>query len=247
MFHNLIRFVNIRYFLYTKSEMFFLIVLGLELFLLYFLYQLLLKSLSRIVFKITKSKNITVNIFFLFFLPGVIIHELSHYLVANLLFVRTGEIKFVPEITEDGIRLGSVGIERTDPIRRAIIGFAPVLIGLSVLLMLANYLTQNFIVFMNIKLADLGGIFLLIYILFVIGNTMFSSQKDLEGTIELLIVIAIISFALYISGFRMPLEWIGSLLNRGAEEFIKKINLLILIPIGIDSILYLLSSFLLRK
>src|SRR3989344_9551519 len=179
--------------------MFFITILGFELFLLCFLSQLLLKSLSGIVFKITKSKNITVNIFFLFFLPGVIIHELSHYLVANLLFVRTGEIKFVPEITEDGIRLGSVGIEKTDPIRRAIIGFAPVVIGLSILLILTNYLTQSFVFFEGIQLSDLGGIFLLIYVLFVIGNTMFSSQKDLEGTIELLIAIAIISFALYIS------------------------------------------------
>lgn len=227
--------------------MVFLIILGLELFLLYFLSQVLLRSLSRIVFKITKSKSIIVNIFFLFFLPGVIIHELSHFLVANLLFVRTGEIRFIPEITEDGIKLGSVGIERTDPIRRAMIGFAPVLIGVLILLILTYYLTQSFVFFESIKLITAGKILLEVYLLFAIGNTMFSSRKDLEGAIELLIVIAIISFALYISGFRMPFEWIGSFLNRGVEEFIKKINLLILIPIGIDCILYLLSSFLLRR
>ena len=227
--------------------MFFLIILGFELFVLYFLSQLLLKSLSRIVFKTTKSKSITVNIFFLFFLPGVIVHELSHFLVANLLFVRTGEIKFVPEITEEGIRLGSVGIEKTDPVRRAIIGFAPVLIGLLILLILTNYLTQSFVFFESIQLITAGKILLEIFLLFSIGNTMFSSQKDIEGTIELLIVIAIISFALYISGFRMPFEWVGDFLNKGAEEFIKKINLLILIPIGIDSILYLLSKFVLRR
>lgn len=225
--------------------MVFILAFLLELTFLYFLSNLLQKSLSRIIFNITKSRTATVNALLILFLPGVIVHELSHFLIASLLFVKTGEIKFLPEITEEGAKLGSVGIGKTDPIRRAIIGFSPVLLGLIVLLGLAYYLTQGSASISIIKLSGIYRIFfylILIYLLFAVGNTMFSSKKDLEGTIELFIVLGIISFAFYMAGVRMQTVWIQTLLRSEIIDFIKRVDLLFIIPIGVDIFLYLLTA-----
>ncbi|MCL5113942.1 MAG: hypothetical protein M1372_02110 [Patescibacteria group bacterium] len=230
--------------------MVFLLIFIFELTFLYFLSNLLQKSLSRAIFSIVKSATATVNVLLILFLPGVIIHELSHFLVASLLFVKTGEIKFLPEITEEGTRLGSVGIGKTDPIRRAIIGFAPVLLGLIVLLGLTYYLTQGSASISIIKLSGVYGIFfylILIYLLFAVGNTMFSSKKDLEGTIELFIVLGIIFFASYVAGIRMQATWIQTLLRNEIIDFIKRVDLFFIIPIGIDIFIYLLAVAFIKR
>ena len=92
-----------------------------ELILLFLLSRALTKTLSRFL---------SISALSFLFLPGVIVHELSHMLVAAILIVPIGEIEFMPKRTEGGVKLGSVAIGSCDPIRRAIIGFAPVFVGL---------------------------------------------------------------------------------------------------------------------
>ena len=70
-------------------------------------------------------------------------HELSHLLTAGVLFVRTGEIEFLPKMEGDQVKLGSVAIEKTDPVRRAIIGFASVFVGLSTILGIIYFVADN--------------------------------------------------------------------------------------------------------
>jgi len=73
-------------------------------------------------------------------LPGTVIHELSHWLIAEILQVRTGEIVILPELASEGKeeRLGSVQTERTDPLRGFLIGIAPFLTGLLILVTLGR-------------------------------------------------------------------------------------------------------------
>lgn len=216
----------------------FLLILLLELIFLYFLSHVLQSSLTKIIFKITKSRRVTLNFLLLLFLPGVIVHELSHFIIASLLFVKIGEINFLPEITEDGVKLGSLEIERTDPVRRAIVGFAPVLIGIIAVLGLAHFFTLG-------KMSGVGLTVVLFYLLFAITSTMFSSKKDLEGTIELLIVFGIIFLALYITGVKAPFVWFSALFEKNTEIF-KKINILLLLPLSSNFILYLATRLLAR-
>ncbi len=210
--------------------MLFLSIFLLELVFLYFLSNLLQKSLSRVIFKITKKKEVTVNILLILFLPGVIVHELSHFLIASLFFVRTGEIRFLPQITEDGARLGSVEIEKTDPMRRAIIGFAPIFVGIAILLTLSYYFTLG-------KISGIVLTVVLFYLLFAIASTMFSSKKDLEGTIELLVTVLVIFAAAYITGVKAPFVWFLDILYKSKETF-AEINILLLLPMGLNFILY---------
>ena len=122
----------------------------------------------------------------LFFLPGVIIHELSHLIAASLLGVATGEIHIFPrEIKPGNIKMGSVQSAESDPIRETLIGSAPMLFGIAIItfIILFQFNDQN-IVF-NIQ----NVIYL--YLIYTISNTMFVSGEDMRSfwVIPLLIIV----------------------------------------------------------
>src|SRR5580765_3063079 len=71
----------------------------------------------------------------LLLVPGVLVHEGSHWLAAALLGVRAGRFSVVPERLPDGtLRLGYVETEHVDPLREALIGAAPLLAGAAVII-----------------------------------------------------------------------------------------------------------------
>jgi hypothetical protein len=79
---------------------------------------------------ITRRRDIAMILFSLLFFPGVFLHELSHYLAARLLWVRTGRFSLTPRPLPDGrLQLGFVETANTDILRDALIGSAPLLTG----------------------------------------------------------------------------------------------------------------------
>lgn len=209
--------------------MVFLAIFLFELVLLFLFSRLLTRSLSSFFLRLTRSQNITIQLLSFLFLPGIIIHELAHLLVAGLLFVPVGEIEFMPQIKEGGVKLGSVGIGKTDPIRRAIIGVAPVFAGLAVLFAIFSFALNS----SNVLI--LAGGF---YGLFAVSNTMFSSKKDIEGLLEVLIVGGLIVLTLYFVGFRLPEGFANYFSSKEFSELIKKASLFLLAPLLIDVFLY---------
>jgi len=167
------------------------------------------------------------------FLPGTIVHELSHLLVAGLMMVPVGEINLVPEVDGQIVKLGSVQIGQTDPFRRILIGVAPLILGLSVLIGLIYFNKDSLLHFSPLWLS-----ILIIYLLFQITNTMFSSKKDLEGALVftgvILTVLIIIFAALYFTG-RMPdFSFINSLDFESIINFLITVDKFILVPLVID-------------
>ena len=179
----------------------------------------------------------SINFLSFLFLPGVIIHELSHMLMAVILFVHVGYMEFTPKKSLNGLKLGSVEIAKTDPIRRSIIGFAPVFVGITLVLGLTYFVVGSNLIVQTIELNALLGvgiIALMFYLLFAVSNTMFSSSKDMEGTVEILITLLIIFVAAYILGFRPSFSFAQDLLTPEMLELIKKSTIFLLVPIIID-------------
>lgn len=112
----------------------------------------------------------------LLFLPGTIIHELSHWIVAEMLQVRTGAITIFPDLEGEGVgdnqRLGSVATARSDPFRGFLIGLAPFISGLAILAALGRLLSVGWETFIWWQLA------LIVYGIMVIGNSMMISESD---------------------------------------------------------------------
>jgi hypothetical protein len=212
--------------------MIFLASFFVELFLLFLLSKQLTILVSHFFFRITHSTKTMIYLMAVLFFPGTVIHELSHFLMAQLLFVRTGEIDLFPEAQEGGVKLGSVAIARSDPFRRLFIGMAPFLFGTAILLMLLFFaIRDNW--FANPLLLTLT-----LYALFEIGNTMFSSRKDMEGALELLIVLIFLGIVFYFLGIRLPA--VNPDVLFGTPILVKLFqtgSALLLVPIGLDIVI----------
>jgi hypothetical protein len=131
-----------------------------------------LSGTSLLIFGTTRPG---IMFYSVFFLPGTIIHELSHWIVAEILQVRTGEITIFPDFAEEGEsrRLGSVATQRSDPFRGFLIGIAPFIIGLGILVVLGKLFADGWGV--NLLWWQLA---LIIYGIIVIANSMMISKED---------------------------------------------------------------------
>jgi len=203
-----------------------------ELVFLFFLSKSLTSSLASLFYKFTKSKGATVNLLAILFLPGTIIHELSHLLMASLLLVPVGDIEVFPQIEGDEVKLGSVKVGQTDILRRSLIGVAPILVGLTILFCVLA-LTQN--TFWDSSLIIKGALF---YLVFQITNNMFSSSKDMEGVIlffgSLVFLLTLLIVVSYLLGFTQQLQVLGWILNPQIVNLFLKADTYLVLPILID-------------
>ncbi|HEX8964832.1 MAG TPA: hypothetical protein VF820_00180 [Patescibacteria group bacterium] len=206
------------------------ILFFIEIVSLLLLSQLLSKMLSSFFIKITHSVKVTIHLLSVIFLPGVMVHELAHWFMASILFVRTGDIEFLPQIQGDVVKLGSVAVAKTDPLRKTFIGVAPIIIGVLLMMLLFYYLAPSIPAFNWQTLVAA-------YLFFEIGNTMFSSRKDLEGTLFMVVGIVFIIALLYVFKIQVHVYVVNFLSLPTVADFMKKLNGIMFIPLTIDIIL----------
>jgi hypothetical protein len=221
----------------------FLALFLIEIFLLSLLSKHLINSIFQLVYYMSKSREVAAHFLAFIFLPGTIIHELSHVISAGVLMVQTGEIEFIPEVHEGGIKLGTAEIGKTDPIRRSLIGIAPVLAGLSIIIGGLYLFSSNLIAGNDYSFWIYSAIF---YALFVVGNTMFSSKKDLEGVIGVGFALASILAVLYFIGLSEFFIWISNFIEVNSA-YIYKANIFLFAPIAVNLIIVLLTKLVARK
>lgn len=213
-----------------------------ELFLLFLLSKQLTRLLAFFIYHKTRSQKATIYYLALLFFPGTFVHELSHFLMAVFTNVRVGDMEFMPQVQEHGVKLGSVSIAHTDPFRRLLIGMAPFLFGTGIIISLLYFGTKHEL-FNNIWFTLFTG-----YAVFEIGNTMFSSRKDMEGALELLIVIFVLSIILYLTGLRLP-DIDPNIIfdNPTIKQIFEKGSMFLLVPLGIDIVILAFLSFFHRR
>lgn len=177
------------------------------------------------------------------FFPGVVIHELAHFLMASVLFVRVGEMEFTPQMHGDGIKMGSVRIAKTDIFRRFLIGVAPLIVGLLILIITTYYMLP---IISQLTFSILSVVLTVVYLygIFVITNTMFSSKKDMEGALGLGLAVVFIMAVIVAAG---KSEWITTpafyvLNNQDIVDYLRTVVFLLLVPVGINVLLLVTQS-----
>lgn len=180
-----------------------------ELILLYFLSSHLTNVTYTFFLKLFHSRHTALGLITLLYLPGTIVHELSHWLTAEILRVPTGEISFTPDIDEVSkstreIKMGEVQLGSTDPIRRFLIGIAPLINGLICIVALMH-VWQYFWPQMDTQWLQIGLTGLFGYFIYAISNSMFLSKKDLEGAWMVYVIAGLIIFSIYIIGIRIEI------------------------------------------
>ena len=173
---------------------------------LLFLQRRLHREIQAILLLITRRMDLTLALFSLIFLPGVLVHEVSHYLMARLLGVRTGRFSIFPQPLQDGrLQMGYVETARTDLVRDALIGAAPFFAGglivtyvglirmglydfwQVVLSAEAPTIAQNLL-----SLPKQADFWVWFYIVFTVSSTMLPSASDRRAWLPLGIGLALL-------------------------------------------------------
>ncbi len=168
-----------------------------------YLPRLLQREIQAVFLLLTRRPDISVVLFSLLFLPGILVHEASHYLMARLLGVRTGRFSIIPRRMEGGqIRLGYVETSATDFVRDALIGLAPLISGGILVALLGVYRLGLNAVWTNIVQGHLNTILLALksivvqpdfwlwfYLVFTISSTMMPSSADRRSWLPVILVV----------------------------------------------------------
>lgn len=87
-------------------------------------------EIQLIFLLLTRRTDLTAALFSILFFPGVLLHEGSHFVTARVLGVRTGRISLLPRAMPGGrLQMGYVETAAADPLRDALIGAAPLIVG----------------------------------------------------------------------------------------------------------------------
>src|SRR5512146_1884625 len=170
------------------------------------LQRLLHREIQAVFLILTRDTRLTMGIFSMLFLPGVFLHELSHFVMAKLLRVRTGKFSIFPQTLPDGrLQLGYVETAKSDAVRDSLIGAAPLIVGTLVIAYMAIYPLQMRVLWdafrngqfnlfwMGVRaLPRVGDFYLWFYLAFAVSRTMMPSESDRHAWLELLIAIGVL-------------------------------------------------------
>lgn len=182
-----------------------------------------LQAASLLLFR---NHKIGIALYAILFWPGTILHELSHWLMAEILRVRTGKIEIIPDLEtiESGEqRLGSVATAETDPFRSFLIGFAPFFTGVGALVGLGYALNELW------SVGQWWQIGLVVYGVITVGNSMIVSRADRRNWPLIAILFALIVYLLYSLGVTVPLS-----LQHSVSSVITHINQALGLTIGLN-------------
>ncbi|MBI4785760.1 MAG: hypothetical protein HY782_01775 [Chloroflexi bacterium] len=154
------------------------------------LQQWLHRHIQGLALILTGKPGCGVRLLFYLLWPGVLLHEASHYVVAKLLLVRTNGMNVgIGRVKRSQISLGSVNIERSDPIRESVIGVAPFIVGVGAIWLLVSWgfgispesgLSPEQMVRRVAEYAYDWTTWLDLYLIFAVSTAMIPSASDRE-------------------------------------------------------------------
>jgi hypothetical protein len=188
----------------SLESLFFLLLLIAPLI---YLPRLLQREIQSIFLLITHHPEVSMVLFSLMFLPGVFLHEISHFILARLLGVKTGRFSLIPKKIDSGrLQLGFVETASTDFVRDAIIGAAPLIFGC----IMVGYISVSQLglstIWENLARGQVESfrsavksitaqpdVWLWFYLVFTISSTMMPSASDRRAWLPLFLVFGILS------------------------------------------------------
>lgn len=186
----------------------------LSLALLVLLERWIHRHLQGLWLLVFRDADVALVIYSLSMLPGVLLHELSHLLVATLLGVQAGHFSVIPERMEDGtLRLGYVETQKVDFFREALIGAAPLILGSAAIIFVSYAWLGVRPVGEALARGDLLGMaqgvqamtraadfWLWLYFIFTVSNSMLPSASDRRAWWPVLIVAALVTLFFFYAG-----------------------------------------------
>ncbi|HAI22665.1 MAG: hypothetical protein UV37_C0008G0004 [Candidatus Collierbacteria bacterium GW2011_GWA1_42_60] len=219
----------------------------LSLFCLLLTKKRMTSDLSHLVHRLGGSQHSVIIVWSTIFLPGTLIHEISHFLVAALTGARTGKIEIFPEYLEDKldeksthVALGSVQTQKLNPIQGFLVGIAPFISGMALLIWFASLFQTSFTA-KDIWLLLLEG-----YLFFTVANSFFPSWSDIKQALPFVIISLVVTLLAWYFGFQIFLNsnsYIWTILN----SLWQAIGISVLINLSLIGVLFILNLNIKRK
>lgn len=180
------------------------------------------RHLHGVAYLLTGNRQWAVVLYAIVLFPGVLLHELSHWIAAKLLGVRTGKISLLPRAKKDGsVQLGYVEYYKTADLgaaRESLIGAAPLLAGTAVILLISFHIFAITDLLLALQIGDLDALldalrqiigaddFLVwLYLLFAVSNAMMPSASDRRAWPTFFAIVGGLIALLYLVGLE---EWL---------------------------------------
>lgn len=222
--------------------------LALALALLAFLQRKMHREIQAVFLILTRHPGITIAVFGLIFIPGVFLHELSHFVMAKILGVRTGRFSLIPNPMPDGrLQMGYVETERSDFLRDSLVGAAPIFFGTIFLAWVAiRHLHMGLLwdVLRDgqwdllyrglLALPNLPDFWLWFYLAFAVSSTMMPSDSDRHAWTPPIVVVSIFFGLLLLAGAG---PWMLEHLAPPLNEFLRGTALVLSVSVVIHIIL----------
>ncbi len=206
------------------------------------------RQIHAILLMLTRRPNLALGLFSLVFFPGVFLHEMSHFLMARLLQVRTGRFSLLPKVMADGtLRMGYVETARTDVLRDALIGTAPLLTGGAAVALIGIYQMKVVPLFAFLSagqwdslwnglgaLPDQPDFWLWFYLAFAISSTMLPSVSDRRAWLPISIPLVVLTGLGLIAGAG---PWMLEHLAPGMNSLVQSLAMIFGISLAVHLVL----------
>jgi hypothetical protein len=199
-----------------QNSSFWILIFLIQIFLISNISNKIFNQIYLYLYKYIRNEKIVVFIVGVMFMPGTLIHELSHAITAIFLGAKVKSFSIWPKFENNSIKLGYAEVTKLDTFRNTLIGIAPLIFGI----ILNYYLVQLFVI-SNIEVK-----FLLFYFIFQISNSMFLSESDTKE-LKILSVILIILFTVtyFFDLYYLKINLVDNFIR--SEYFVLDLNLLI--------------------
>jgi len=225
--------------------------------LLQFLQTSLHREIQAVLLITTRHPGVTVSLFSLLFIPGVFLHEFSHYLMAKLLGIRTGKFSLFPRTLPDGtLQLGYIEAAYTDILRDSLVGIAPLLTGILATALIATQALHLVIIWDTLRngqwalfflglqtIPTVPGFWIWFYLAFAISSTFLPSASDRHAWLPLGLVAAALILLVIFAGAG---PWLLENLAPPINQFMRGTSLVLLVSIIIHGLSIIPFMFLHR-
>jgi membrane-associated protease RseP (regulator of RpoE activity) len=165
------------------------------------------RRLQELSMRWVGDPDVALILYFVVVLPGVVIHEVSHWLAARVLGVRVTRFSIGP-VRGRGQRvsLGSIRVGKVDVVRGSLIGIAPLVGGSAVILLIgmlvlgvdeiagavAGQGVDGILAGLGqmARTADFG---LWLYLIFAVSNAMLPSDSDMATVRPVLLFLGVVT------------------------------------------------------
>ncbi len=224
--------------------------LTLVLVALMFVQRSLHLEFQTIVWILTRNYNLMVWTFAIFFLPGVLLHELSHFFMAKLLRIPTGNLSLIPEPMRNGkLRMGYVEIIRTDYLRDSLVGAAPFIVGMIIVAYISIFELHLVVMWDTLRngqtelfwmglqtLPSIPYFWFWFYITFIISSTMLPSESDRYSWMPMLMILGLLLVLALVAGAG---PWMLENLAPPLNSFLRGSALILVVSVIVHAILVL--------